>query len=351
MTWLAWRQFRTQVVVIAAVLALLAIVLIPTGLHIRDLYDSCRATHSCDSSQLTNTYAKLQNGLQALLLVAPALIGIFWGAPLVARELETGTYRLGWTQSVSRRRWLAVKLGVGALASVAAAGVLSLLATWWFSPIDTVNRQIFGTLDVRDIAPIGYAAFAFALGATLGLLMRRLLPAMAVTLVGFVAARLAVTFWVRPHLIPPLHATLPLTSSGTNIGFSLSPSGGLSMFGGASVPNALVTSSSIVNASGQSPSSQFLTRACPDLGNPAVPPPGASSGAVHIGIGHAVKAPVGPSGFQSCIDHVAAKYHLLVSYQPANRYWAFQGLETALFVVVALLLVGASFWWLRHRIA
>ncbi len=75
----------------------------------------------------------------AVLYVVPALIGIFWGAPLVARELETGTFRLAWNQSVTRTRWLAVKLGLIGLASMAAAGLFSLMVTWWSSPIDQAN--------------------------------------------------------------------------------------------------------------------------------------------------------------------------------------------------------------------
>ena len=41
----------------------------------------------------------------------PALIGAFWGAPLITREFEAGTFRLAWNQSVTRARWLAIKLG------------------------------------------------------------------------------------------------------------------------------------------------------------------------------------------------------------------------------------------------
>ena len=131
----------------------------------------------------------------------PALIGVFWGAPLVARELETGTYRLAWNQSVTRTRWLAVKLGLIGLAAMAAAGLLSLMVTWWSSPIDQAlaargpqraqRRNRFAPLlfGARGIVPIGYAAFAFALGVTVGVLIRRTLPAMATTLAVFVAVR------------------------------------------------------------------------------------------------------------------------------------------------------------------
>ena len=68
--------------------------------------------------------------LDGLVVLVPGIIGIFWGAPLVARELEAGTYRLAWTQSITRTRWLATKLGVVGLLSMVAAGLLSLMATW-----------------------------------------------------------------------------------------------------------------------------------------------------------------------------------------------------------------------------
>jgi len=76
---------------------------------------------------------------------------------------------------------------------MALAGFLGLMLTWWASPIDTVNMNRFapGVFDQRGMVAIGYAAFAFALGVTAGVLIRRTLPAMATTLVAFVAARLA----------------------------------------------------------------------------------------------------------------------------------------------------------------
>jgi hypothetical protein len=40
---------------------------------------------------------------------------MFWGAPLVAGELESGTFRLAWTQDVSRVRWLALWTAPGTL--------------------------------------------------------------------------------------------------------------------------------------------------------------------------------------------------------------------------------------------
>jgi hypothetical protein len=55
--------------------------------------------------------------------------------------------------------------------------------------------------------------------------------------------------------------------------------------------------------------------------------------------------------FQDCIEKVAAKFHEVVTYQPASRFWAFQGIETAIFIALGLLLVGLCFWWVRHRLA
>ena len=126
--------------------------------------------------------------------MVPALIGLFWGAPLVARELETGTFRLAWTQSVTRTRWLAVSsavVGPGLGGRGRAAQPDGDVVVEPDRPVDR-GARLSAMFDQRDIVPVGYAAFAFALGVTAGVLIRRTLPAMAATLVVFVAVRLAV---------------------------------------------------------------------------------------------------------------------------------------------------------------
>ncbi len=124
-------------------------------------------------------------------MALPALLGMFWGAPLIARELESGTYRLAWTQGVTRSRWVLTKLAVVGGASMVAAGLMSWMLTWWASPCRHAQRQSFRFVifDSSYIAPIGYAAFAFALGVAAGVLWRRTVPAMATTLVVFIAVR------------------------------------------------------------------------------------------------------------------------------------------------------------------
>ncbi|NNN07576.1 MAG: hypothetical protein HKL85_00060 [Acidimicrobiaceae bacterium] len=210
----AWLQFRVQAAIAFGALAVLAMVLGVTGPHIAQLYDTTVATcgaHGDWSSAIATfqSSCRLLQDLGNVVIVIRALIGIFWGAPLVARELETGTNLLVWTQSVTRTRWIAAKLCLVGLASMAVAGLFSLMITWWSSPFDRVGMTHFPVFSERGIVPIGYAAFAFALGVSAGVLIRKSLLAMAIALVGFAAARVAVTFWVRPNLERTIHTNSP----------------------------------------------------------------------------------------------------------------------------------------------
>ena len=208
-----WLQARTQTAVAFGALAIVAVALAVTGPHLVSLYNASVATCAARGDCPAASIAFLRNGgtlrtwLGVLTVVLPGVIGIFWGAPLVARELEAGTFRLAWTQSVTRTRWLAVKLGVIGLASMAVAGLASLMVTWWASPLDRVHLRLFGTFDQRDIVPIGYAAFACALGVTAGVPIRRPLPAMAATLVS-PAPRL-----LRRHMPPARDPAIPNEAS------------------------------------------------------------------------------------------------------------------------------------------
>ncbi len=219
MIWLTWRQFRAQSIAAAAALAATAVVLGLTGVHLAHLYAAagvagCHSGGGCATA--TTHFVSLLNAgfanhlpllFGTALIVVPAVIGIFWGAPLVTRELETGTSLLVWNQSVSRTRWLATKLILVGLASMAAAGLFSLMVTWSASLIDRVNMNWLqpAVFSERGIAPIGYAAFAFVLGVVAGVLIRRTVPAMAVTLAVFTAVQFAMRF-LRGYLIAPLHA-------------------------------------------------------------------------------------------------------------------------------------------------
>src|ERR1022692_3158581 len=246
MIWLTWRQFRAQTIAASAALAALAVVLLITGPHLAHLYATsgiatCHAHSDC--ANLTNTFInELKAGAvyEALfylgigvLFIAPALIGVFWGAPLVTREVEAGTFRLAWNQSVTRTRWLAIKLGLVGLAAMATAGLFSLMVTWWASPID---RVMFGA---RGITPIGYAAFAFALGVTAGVFIRRTLLAMAATLAAFAAIQIAWPQLIRPHLIAPVRTASALNVGNLN-GLMISNNNTMTVLGAVTKPGAWV---------------------------------------------------------------------------------------------------------------
>jgi hypothetical protein len=334
---LAWRQFRTQAAVAAvALVALAALLAVIAQPHV---------VHPHITKTLTSTNVVIQNHLLdaehlgILLLVIPALLGMFWGAPLVARELEAGTFRLVWTQSITRTRWLVVKLALVGLSSMAAAGLFSLLLTWWFGRTDpTLNPSRFSVFDERDIVPIGYAAFAFALGAVSGTLIRRTLPAMVTTLVGFVAVRLAFNAWVRPNFMSPLHTTVPFRlPTGTPTG-PPRPEGVKA--------SAWIISDDTINAAGKvighaGQIGEFATSrdggltlvgvgTCPESRGALPPPPG---------------HPSFPA-LQACINHLGIRE--FVTYQPDSRYWTFQAYETAIYLGFALVLAGICVWWVTR---
>jgi hypothetical protein len=309
------RQFRTQAAVAFGALAVLAIALAVTAPHLRHLYSTsgiatCRQDDACGTvTAAFLSHYGLARRLPTLLLMLPVVIGAFWGAPLVAKEFDTGTYRLAWTQSITRTRWLAAKVAVVGLTSVAASGLLSLLITWWFSPIDKITQSRFGgeVFFERNVTPLGYAAFAFALGVTAGLLIRKTLPAMATTLVGTIAAELAMSSWLRPTFRTPLHFVGPLKP-------------------------ALATAKSAPVIDPASPADWILSEHFID-------PTGHPTNTLRI---HPDDACVAA---RSCLSG----YQQVVTYQPANRYWAFQWEETAIFVAAAVLLIGFCFWWVRRR--
>ncbi len=347
----AGLQAATQTAVALLGLVAVAIVVTITGPDLVHIYNStvagCASHGDCGAATaaLLNHDNALRSSLGYLVAAVPGIIGIFCGAPLVARELETGTYRLAWTQSVTRGRWIAVKLAVLGLVAIALAGLLSLIVTVWAGPLDRAGMDRWGTFGQRDIVPLAYAAFAFALGVTAGVLIRRTIPAMAATLVGFVAARLAIAHWVRPNLLTPVHTTTALSSE-TSLGFGPGPTGTTFVANPPSIPNTWVTASTIVDNTGRAATPQalhqFIQRFCPQIAAPTSPGPGSPQ-----------RAPVSAGGqdaFQACIAHLSANYHVVVTAQPLSRYWPLQWAETGIFLGAAVALAATSYWWTRKRL-
>ncbi|MDG4823714.1 ABC transporter permease subunit [Asanoa sp. WMMD1127] len=330
MIWFTWRQFRTPAVVAAAALAVLTAVLLINGNAITDLYSAVAACQSDCGTAVDAFLTQFHNSLGgtiyyvtlAIMYAAPPLIGLFWGAPLIARELEAGTHRLAWNQSITRSRWLATKLGLVGTATAAAAGLLSWAVTAWASRVDSaaadrITPLVFGA---RGIVPIGYALFAFTLGVAAGMLIRRTVPAMASTLAIYAAAVAAMPLALRTHLAPATHETPPLDMNRLDA-LMINQSGEM-LIEPDPVTNAWTITNRPITANGQvftGPADP--TRCGPDL----------------------------PNG--SCSEWVGSLgLRQDVVYHPDSQFWTLQLAETALFVGLAAVLAAASFWWLRRRI-
>jgi hypothetical protein len=339
MIWLTWRQFRVQALTAAAALAAFAILLAATGPHLASRYAASAITgchgFGCQTAaitflsqlQVTSAYPIVYLLGIALILVAPAIIGIFWGAPLIARELETRTFTLAWNQSITRTRWLAVKLTLTGLAAMAVTEALSLIYAWWADPIGKAidlggstslftggrfSSPIFAT---HGITPLGYAAFAFALGTAAGAVIRRTVPAMAVTLAIFAAVQVAMPLWVRPHLIPPDRTIATIESVDLDFG-------NLTATVVPGQPGAWILSSAAINAAGQPVSN--LPAAC-----------------------QAAFSGTKPSSPGPCME--SRGFREAITYEPASRYWPLQWIETGIFLALALALAGFCFWRLGRR--
>jgi hypothetical protein len=344
MIWLTWRQFRVQAFTAAAALAAFAILLAATGPHLASLYSTSKVIdcHGFACNNAANKFFSSLAGLDRIvyplgigvILAAPAIIGIFWGAPLIAREFETRTFNLAWTQGVTRAQWLAVKLALTGLAAMAVTEALSLIYAWWASPISKVigrgqgGPQLFSQgpfssviFASHGITPLGYAAFAFTLGTAAGVLTRRALPAMAITLAIFAAVQLAMPLAIRPHLISPSHTTAPIVAADEAYG-------SLTADVVPGQPNAWILSSQALNAAGHPVSA--IPAAC------ANPPgsPGEKGGTSALTPAQCMQK----SGYREAI-----------SYVPTSRYWSLQWTETAIFLALALALAWFSLWRLGRR--
>ncbi|HEY1819924.1 MAG TPA: hypothetical protein VGG83_08345 [Trebonia sp.] len=331
MTWLVWRQYRMSAVISAALLAAFAVIVVITGLRIaaqfHAAFGACLAANSC---RFPVDDVSLGSGpigtLVEFSLAVPAVLGMFIGAPLVAREVETGTDQFIWTQAVTRRRWLAVKVGWLLLAALAWGGAVAALVTWWSGPKNAAYLNAFdpGTFDVQGIMPVAYSLFAMALGITAGTLIRRVLPALGVTLGGYFAVRLIIMGWIRQHYMSPVTSTFP-------IGANYLPKGAAWVLAqGFRGPNGLV------------------------------PPPAGDNNTAVFGSGFPASAvphacvthgPLGGEQFgpQTVVCLGQHGYTQYLTYQPADRYWPFQLIETGIFVALAAVLIAVTFAFINRR--
>lgn len=343
MIWLTWRQFRVQALALLIPLVALAVALIWTEPGLAHLY-SANGLNRCampgDCGQRTTAFLTAVQSSKyplgyfvggAVLYLIPAVIGAFWGAPLISRELEAGTFRLAWNQSVTRTRWTLVKLALVGLTAMAIVGLASVLVSWWAAPVDAAggfpvghtqlgrfSPQVFAA---RGLVPIGFAALTFTIGVLAGVLARKIIPAMAITLVLFAGLLYALPAFVLPHLATPVTQVAPVTPDLTRD--QVLPSGEVivadnSLSGAWIISNQTITPSGQVFIVPQSSDSAFAS-AC---ANPAQ---------------------------AECTAWFAGQHlRRQISYQPASRFWQLQAEETGILLAISLALAGAATWKIRH---
>jgi hypothetical protein len=311
---LVWRLHRNQAYTAAAALAAFTAVLVSTGTAMAGSYHSflasCGATHGCAStSGLFSSYGVV-NILVTATMAVPLLFGMFWGALLLAGEFEDGTHALAWTQGVTRRRWLNRNVAWALLTAAAWGAAMSVLVSWWRGPENALGiggtRLAPGVFDIQGITPAAYSIFAVALGIAAGAAFRRTLPALVTTLTVFAGLRFLIAQYVRPHYLTPVSQLIGLGA-------------GAQANGGAPV-GAWLLSTTLTGPNGQNygtaVTSNQMPAVCRGLGLPCL----ASHG-----------------------------FRTLITYQPASRFWAFQGIETGIFIALAAVLIAVAYQMVLTR--
>lgn len=298
MMWLTWRQHRAQVLITVGFMLALGIFLLVHGLG------TLSAALGIANDRLVDTLGERYRSVYTYLSwlpVVPLLIGVFWGAPVLAREFERGTHRLAWTQSVTRRRWLAAKLGWLGLAVTLAGLALGLMVSYWLSTFDgTPYVDKFGDTAMFGGTGVVVGAwwlFAFMLGTAAGGVLKKLLPTLAVTIAVFLLA-MFVIFQVRAAYAEPERQVVegPLPGRGSYI-----------------------TDSAFVSPSGVEVAGDLV----PECAN------------------------AGRMDYLSCVAE--AGYTPVMYYQPADRYWRFQWTETGLLLALTVALAGLTAYRVVRR--
>lgn len=342
MIWLVWRQHRKQLYIALIGLALITLVLIPTGRSAHkaiDAYTTCIGklghadfvaidkAEACEglsgtfeAGHETWAYAAI------LLLTLPLLIGLFWGAPLVAREVEQGTHRLVWTQGITRRRWALTKFGLIGSTVVILSAVYAVLITWWMEPLNNsvAGRFEYIFFDQQGVVPVAYTLFAVAVGIFAGSVMPKMIAAMGTTLGVFLFVRIAVAVFVRPNIQGDLTKTAVVAGPASDL-LVPNPNAG----NWISATEVRAPGGQVLQSGG---SSYCIER--PD----ASPPPDLPA------------PPAGGGGGGGCNGWDPQAYNQW-TYQPGDRFWMFQWVEAGIYVVLAAALLYAALRRVRHSLS
>lgn len=297
MIWLTFRQHRTQALVTFGLLAAFGVVLLVHGLG---TVSAAEGLSGGVLDELLGRRHYLIFTLIGWLPLLPLLIGMFWGAPVLAREYERGTLLLAWTQSVTRRRWVAAKLVVLGVLVTLAGLALGAMINAWIGTFDgsqyAMRFSRAGSFMTSGVAAGGWWLFAFMLGVAGGALFRRMLPAMAATIAVFLLVLFGMV-WAREDYATPDRYVAPAESP-------------------LDVPvgDVLVIGSAWLDGTGT------------ELAGGAVPT--------------CVDVPT----FEECL--ASAGYRMVTYVHQADQYWRFQWTEAGLLLAAALLLGGVGY----HRV-
>jgi hypothetical protein len=322
MAWVTWRQHRPTLISVPALLGAVALFLWIAGLKIHHDYMALTACHPLTSSacqalnsSFNSTDWTMGNTIDILLQLAPALIGAFAGAPLLARELETGTFRYAWTQGFGRGRQTIAKLALLAVVITATAGAFSPVFTWFFQPflaqesLNVLSASVFVT---RGIAFAAWTLAAFTIGAFAGMLTRRILPAMAVTLGAYLGLDMLTWLVLRPHYPLALVTSNPSLFNGNGPNSSSSP----------------WMLSTWWTGSGGKPANQSVVNEVLAL-------------FPHNGAPRVKETPA-----QAFAQHGITQWW---RYMPVSRFWPMQFIEAGWLLALSVLLIAATVWLVRRR--
>ncbi|HEY8447185.1 MAG TPA: hypothetical protein VIL01_08765 [Thermomicrobiales bacterium] len=329
MTWLSWRLHRTEAAIGSALFAGL-ILLMAVGIRsITAAFEAAKNVGCFDSGEIASSQAcqpllstywlriSRWDNLTAFLHAVPLALAVLLLIPTL-QDLERGTVRLAWTQSITRGKW-AIHRGLFLIAiAVFVTAIWAPVALWWYDSLhqdgsdQPTPRFAQWYFDFSPPVLLGYSLFALALALALTVALRRLVPVLALTGVGFVATRFFVANQLRPRFRTPVERISVPSRTETVAPYS---------------PEDWVFDEWWVTPAGDRISlSQFHNELCR-----------------YDGTGSA------EDFFYQCVADNGLK--LVTALQPANRFWQFQTIETALYCGLAAVLLTFAYWWVRRRIA
>jgi hypothetical protein len=323
MAWVTWRAHRFALSGLASLLGALAVGVWILGRQLHHAHAAATACHPASSiacEGLAGGFDGTGHFLASgdVLQAVPALIGAFLAAPLLARELETGTFRYAWTQGFGPWRWTLAKLVALAIVVTVAAGALSALFSWYYQPYLAAGNQALsltevsplapGLFDLRGIALPAWTLAAFAIGGLAGILIRRVVPAIIATLIAYAALAVAAGSYLRRHYL-----TAIVTSK-------------------LNVPGSAWIISQRWTTKGGEPVSQSALGKVLEEGAPQL----AGKGGV----------PQALSSWHYLVQH---GYTQWTTYQPASRFWTFQWIESGWLLALSLILIVTTVWLVGRR--